>query len=246
MAQWEKFVAVGDNHGDMVSENDVDVFHDFVYDWKPKHRIHLGDNWDLRPLRSKATERDRASDVTKDWDAGKAFLLQYKPTIFLLGNHDNRIWKARDDANGSVRHYATQCVNEIEKLITTKQLPTKILPYHSRLGVFKLGDLSFVHGYHCGASACKRHAEVYGNVIFGHVHTVEQLPVPRLERAVARTPGCMADIDKLEYAENNTNTLRWSNGWAYGVVNIKTGKTIVWQAEKIDGAWILPTHVKIQ
>jgi predicted phosphodiesterase len=242
---WEKFVVVGDNHGDMCSEKDVDVLFDFVAEWKPKHRIHLGDNWDLRPLRAKATERDKASDTDKDWAAGKSFLLQYNPTVFLLGNHDNRIWKAREDANGAVRHYATQCVDEIKELIKTKKLATTIYPYHSRLGVYKLGDLSFVHGYHCGGMACRRHAEVYGNVIFGHVHTVEQLPVPRLERVVARTIGCLADIDKLEYAENNTNTLRWANGFGYGVVNTKTGNTIVWQAEKISGQWILPTHVKV-
>ena len=45
----------------------------------------------------------------------------------------------------------------------------------------------------------------------------------------------------MDYNSRMPNTLRQSHGWAYGVLNRATGAYHVWQAEKIDGQWILPT-----
>jgi hypothetical protein len=48
----------------------------------------------------------------------------------------------------------------------------------------------------------------------------------------------------MNYSSRNPTTLRQSNGFAYGLVNRKTGKYYVNQAERIDGHWYLPSDFK--
>ena len=46
-----RFVAFGDNHGDMADDEATDALCEFIKDYKPTVRVHLGDCFDFRSLR---------------------------------------------------------------------------------------------------------------------------------------------------------------------------------------------------
>lgn len=53
---WEKSIFIGCTHGDLVCNDNIKVFRKFMDDWKPKHRVHLGDAFDFRAIRKGAWE----------------------------------------------------------------------------------------------------------------------------------------------------------------------------------------------
>jgi hypothetical protein len=77
-----RFVAFGDNHGDMADENAVEALVEFIKDYKPTVRVHLGDCWWLRIRRRKTnivhnlgkdleTARKNRDEMLAAYDAGK-------------------------------------------------------------------------------------------------------------------------------------------------------------------------------
>ncbi len=52
-----RFIAFGDNHGDMVDPEAQDALLEFIKDYKPTVRVHLGDAFDFRsPLQSQSCD----------------------------------------------------------------------------------------------------------------------------------------------------------------------------------------------
>jgi hypothetical protein len=117
---------------------------------------------------------------------------------------------------------------------------TNIYPYDRRTGILRIGHLKVLHGFYAGLTAAKQHAQVYGSCLFGHVHDIQEHCIPRLERTVARSIGCLCRLD-MEYAAATPSSLRHAHGFAYGVVNEKTGDYFVVQAEEINGTWFTPS-----
>ena len=136
--------------------------------------------------------------------------------------------------------YADQCVGEITRELD--RMKCRSLPYHKRDGVLKLGHLKIIHGFACGIYAARQTALVYGSTLFGHVHTIDEHSIPGLDRRVARACGCLCTLD-MDYSARQPNTLRQANGWAYGVIDDRTGNYHVWQAEGINGKFITPTDL---
>jgi hypothetical protein len=98
-----------------------------------------------------------------------------------------------------------------------KRAGAKLWPYDARSGVLELGKLSVIHGFHTGASACATHSRIYGNVVFGHVHSVESFQTPGLKQREARAIGCLCKLN-MDYANRKTGKLRWAHGFAYGLL----------------------------
>lgn len=238
---FKRFVAVGDNHGDLIHKQDCKAFLSFVASYKPHYRIHLGDNYDFRNLRRGADPREEGDDMEPDLTAGGIFLDQFKPTHFLCGNHDHRLWKACDDARGLVRQYAKDGVAHIRKILGAA---CDFRPYHFRAGVLTIGDLNLLHGYHCGENATMQHARIYGRCIFGHLHRNDSAMARRMDEAEAVCVGGLGDHERMTYADARTATLAWGRGWAYGVINERTGKSATWTAKKIGTKWLLPETIK--
>lgn len=241
----KRFVVVADNHGDQVHEPTKKKFFEFIEDFKPDVRIHLGDNWDFSALRRGASDEDRASDLTDDWEQGIDFLNRFfdggEKRIFLRGNHDERIYRfAHDPCSAALRQYAQRGCDDIAKLV--KKLGVKMLPYDSQKGVYKLGSLTCIHGYHAGVGATAAHARVYGECVFGHVHAFDSTPVASLERRVARSIGCLARRD-MSYCSSQTGRLRWSNGWGYGFI-LPSGEYQFFEAESRDGNIFVANEIK--
>lgn len=238
MSEWQKFVVASDVHGDKQCARAVKVCLDFCRLWKPDLRILAGDLWDFRPLRKKACEDERRESMAKDYDAGMDFLRAFQPHFFLRGNHDERLYELAASDRGIESDYAIKAVLEIEKEL--KSLRCRMLPYHKRDGVLRLGHLKILHGFASGVYAARTHALVFGSCLFGHTHSIDEHAIPGLERRVARNIGALCQLD-LEYNSRQLGTLKQANGFAYGIVHKKSGEFRVWQAEEISGEWILPT-----
>jgi hypothetical protein len=225
----------------MMSKSSVSVLHNFVSDFKPDVRVFGGDLWDFRALRKGASEDEKRESMSKDYNAGLEFIKRYKPDYFLRGNHDERLWELAESDRGVISDYAMSGVVEIGDVL--KKMGCKMLPYHKRAGVLRIGSLKMLHGFACGIYAARTTALVYGSCLFGHVHTVDQHSIAGLDRRVARAVGALCSLD-MDYSARTPSTLRQANGFAFGVVHKKSGHYFVNQAERIDGKWLIPTEFK--
>ena len=237
-------MVVSDVHGNQQDEITVAAAIEFAKDFNPQIRVIAGDLWDFRQLRKGASDEEKAGTLETDWAAGiefaNAFFKGGKENHFLRGNHDERMWHHADACTGMMRDFARDGIKRIEGY--ARKWRSKMLPYDSALGILKIGSLSVIHGYHAGASAASMHARVYGNSIFGHVHTIESCAVPSLVPAEARSIGCLCKRD-MDYMANRTGKLRWGQGWAYGLV-FPDGTYVLNQARKIEGKFICATDFK--
>lgn len=245
MAKPERFIAVADNHGDMIDPETEAAIHAFIREFKPTVRAHLGDAFDFRCLRRGASEDELAESLTDDWDQGSEFLRKFfeggTKNLYLNGNHDQRIFKLADSSKGLAREYAKEGVARFEQLLKRCRVQSH-LPYDSRLGVLRLGNLKMVHGYSVGVGAASRMARAYGNVIFGHNHTVEVAAVDSDEGPKeARCIGCVCKTD-MPYNAHQLNKLRHSNGFAYGFL-LPGGDYQLFQARKINGRFYAASEI---
>lgn len=230
-----------DLHGDMQDPAANKVFFEFAKIWKPQIRVCGGDLWDMRPLRKGASEDERRESMRDDLNAGKKWFNEFKPTHFIRGNHDERLWELAESGVGVASDFAQEGVGEIEAMV--KFHKCHMLPYNKRTGILRLGHLKILHGFASGIYAARQHALVYGSCLFGHVHAIDEHAIAGLERRVARACGCLCRLD-MPYNARHMNTLKQAHGFVYGVINDKTGNYYVFQAEEIGGKWILPTGFK--
>ncbi len=237
---WQRFIAAFDVHGDKQDKQANEAFFKFTAQWKPHIRIFGGDLWDFRPLRSKANDEEKRESMKVDFEAGMDWLKRFKPDYFVRGNHDERLWDLKEADNGVRSDYAALGILEIEK--ETKSMGCRMLPYHKRDGLLRIGHLKVLHGFACGIYAARNTALVYGSCLFGHVHDITEHSIPGLERRVARSCACLCDLD-MPYAARTPNTLRQANGWAYGVINQRSGDYFCWQAEKVGKSFMIPSDI---
>jgi len=245
MKNAKRFVICSDIHGDEQDADAVASLHAFCDDFKPSIRVLAGDLWDFRNLRKGASDDEKAHSLEDDWQAGMDFADRFfkgaADAHLLRGNHDERLWELAEADRGVISDYAVSGIVEINSLI--KKMNCRMLPYHKRDGVLRIGSLKMLHGFSCGVFAARQTALIYGSCLFGHVHVVDQHSIAGLERRTARAVGCLCTLD-FDYSARNPSTLRQSNGFAFGMVSKTTGRYFVNQAERIDGKWLIPTEFK--
>lgn len=235
----QRFVCGADSHGDMIHAPTARAFLEFVADFKPSIKIHAGDFLDLRALRKGASEEDRQDGLTADVEMGLDFMARYKPTHTLRGNHDERLWDTADRSpNAQLREYCKLLRDRV--IDSLGDVP--LLPYCKRQGVLRFGSLKIIHGFHSGIYAARQAALVYGSVLMGHTHTIDHAPIPGIERRMGRVIGALCQLD-MPYNRAQANTLRQAHGWAYGFI-YPNGNYSVYQAEQINGRWMLPTEFR--
>lgn len=235
-----KFVFASDVHGDQQDPVANEALFKFIELFKPKLRVFGGDLWDFRAIRRNASEDERQESMSADYIAGVNWIKRFKPHYFIRGNHDERLWELAAKKKGPCSDYAFSGVLEVTLLL--EKLRCKMLPYHHRDGILRIGHLKMLHGFHSGINAARQTALVFGSSLFGHVHTIDEHSIPGLERRVARSVGCLCKLT-MEYNQRTPSALRHSHGFAYGIINEKTGAYHLWQAEEIDGQWITPTDI---
>jgi len=240
----QRFIVVSDNHGDMADAASVSALWSFIADWKPTIRAHAGDAFDFRNLRRGASDEEKAASLADDWEQGNDFLRRFfeggTSNHFLRGNHDERIYEFRNSCSGMLRDYASDGVKQLEGVV--KKCRAKMLPYDSDLGVLDLGNLSVIHGYHTGIGACRQHAQIYKNCIFGHTHSIDVASVASREPAEARSIGCLCRRD-MDYVNKKTGKLRWAQGWAYGLL-FPNGTYQLFQTRNLNGQFYAASEIK--
>ena len=239
--QWQRFVVVSDIHGDEADPKMVKAFHNFCDDYQPEIRVIAGDLWDFRPMRRGADSAERAESVNLDLMEGEIFIDKFKPTMFLRGNHDERLWDWCKDETGPLCDWANGLRKDIEKRL--KGLKCGMLPYNKRHGIYKIGHLHVLHGYACGIYASRKHAQIYGSCMYGHTHAVDQHSIEGLEQRTALNIGCLINLEQ-EYVRAKPGALRWENGWAFGVVHKKTGIYHPQQVRRVDNRLVYPTEFR--
>lgn len=240
MSKLIKFVAVGDNHGDIIDADVAKEFFKFVKKFKPDQRIHLGDCFDLRALRRGVSGQEEDESLVDDVKAGMDFIERYQPDTFLYGNHEDRLSQViSTSTNGMVKDYVIDLDNSIKNKLKSNGCK-KIYEYHAHEGVHALGNIRFVHGYTCGTRAVEEHAIHYapvaGAVIMGHLHSIQQTNAKRHGGAVGFSGGCLCRKEDMGYSKNRLATSKWGSGWLYGFVQGNDWK--VWQAHKVGKQFI--------
>lgn len=240
MSKLIKFVAVGDNHGDMIDKDVAKEFYSFLKKFNPDEVIHLGDCFDFRSIRRGAGRKEEDESLVADVKAGKDFISRIEPTVFLYGNHEDRLSQIiGSSSNGMMRDYCIDLDNDIKNTLK-RHGANKIYEYHADLGVHKLGKVKFVHGYTCGTRAVEEHAIHYaepsGAVIMGHLHSIQQVNAKKHGGAVGFSGGCVCQKKAMDYAKNRLATSKWGSGWTYGFVQGNDWK--VWQAHRMGKEFI--------
>lgn len=243
----KRFVIVGCSHGDMIDPVAEKAVLEFIKDFKPQIRTHLGDGFDFRNLRRGASDEEKAGSLQDDWDMGSDFLRRFyaggQINHYLGGNH---CWKRLNDftnaSNGVMRDYANDAMKKFRQLIEGR-CRAKLLPYDARLGILRMGHMKNVHGFFSGKNAPARHAAVFGNVIHAHTHAITVCPVES-DRGPeeARGIGCLCKVD-MEYNATQTNKLMHANGWAYGHL-YDEGTYDIFQARRLNDSFIAAHEIK--
>ena len=243
-----RFVAFGDNHGDMADPEAVDALCEFIKDYKPTVRVHLGDCFDFRSLRRGAgNDAEGAESLLADLEAGEEFLKRTKPTVYLWGNHEHRADNLMHSSGSAlVRDYCADLRERINRSAKAAGAKT-ILPYHAEKGVYRLGPVAFVHGYAHGINATpeqgKHYADRGGALIHGHTHTLSQVNLTKAEGGAAFSAGCLCQKEAMAYASHRLATSRWGSGFAAGWVDGTDWK--VWLVHKVGKSWIWQTDLRI-
>lgn len=234
----EPWVALFDTHGHHIDWPAANGALEFIKHFKPRRKIHGGDYSDLRALRLGATPDEAAEGLESDIDATVEFMTRFAPTDVLDGNHDYRLRRATDSKDAKLAEFAARLIVDLSDAMGK----ARRYPWDKRDGVLQMGDLRVIHGYHGGLTAAKQAAAVYGNVIQGHTHTIDVFAQPGIERRIGRCCGALCKLS-ADYNRGQANTLRQAHGFAYGVT-LKNGRNLVWQAERINGAWFLPSEFR--
>jgi len=217
MGKPKRFIVVSDIHGSQADNQATRATLSFTRDFNPDIRVIAGDLWDFSAIRKGASDDERQVSMRDDFDAGAdfadAFFEKGRENHLMLGNHDVRAHDLCHSPDAVLRDLGMKMVEDINYVASRNK--AKLWPYDSRYGVMEIGFLKVVHGYHTGASACAHHSRIYGNVIFGHVHSVEAFQTPGLKQQEARAIGCLCKLDQ-DYADRKTGKLRWAHGFAYG------------------------------
>ena len=225
-----EIIAMGDNHGILACPDTLDAIMEGVRRYKPKWRVHLGDNWDMTCLR-KGVDRDSKEaidNLEQDLDAGISWIRRYQPTHFLFGNHEWRAFELAQNTDSMSK--AKKAMDVIDKMKRElRAAGCKIIkPYDVRHGKVTIENVDFIHGFSHGRNALLQDWGTYGTpghgFAMGHLHREEQLNYQHINGGAAFLCGCAMDIDQASYALRRSATLRWQNGFLRFVTNGKTYK----------------------
>ena len=256
----ERFVFVSDSHGDLIDPQGEEAVVRFIKDFSPTIVGHGGDAFDFRCLRRGigADDEDGVEGLNEDISSGLSFLNKIfrsssiKEKFFLFGNHEHRLIKtARSNPRGFIREAASGMLENLESRIKGFGV-RKLVPYHSRVGVYSFGAINAVHGYATGLNAVRLHAATYARgkarcVLMGHIHRDEHSPASSTDDAEGYSSGTLAIFDEdgsMDYASGRIATLGWRQSFLAGFINRRTGAFMIFSIRKFGNTWIVPGTFK--
>ena len=235
-------MAVSCSHGHLADAKATKAALEFKKRWKPDLTLHLGDAIDLAALRAGAMRNpdagDRAASISEDFRAGLNFLRLLEPQVFLVGNHEFRLYEHQYSPNAIVSHCATSALAELHQHL--KDLRCQRIDYDIERGWKDVGGTLFGHGFMYSAQAVRDHVESLRKpIVIGHLHRVDRQSGRSIGAPVGWTIGCLANIGAMGYARRNRSTLAWQHGIAWGEYNDKNCIVNV-LSPTADGEWRFP------
>lgn len=238
-----RWVFASDLHGDHAHPPTLAALRHFIKDFKPHFRIFGGDLWDMRWISRHTTPTERAESTWPDIEAGLDFIDWFKPSVFMFGNHDARMFRAlRDSTHGVYRDHAKAAFEALDNSLPST---CRVVPYSVFSDDVAIGDCIFTHGFAHGANAARSHLGVWNKVVHGHTHTsgattLPGKPYPRKSYSV----GTLCELD-MQYNEAKMGSLAWENGWAYGF-SINGATHVLTPTVQADGTIVLPMDFNVQ
>lgn len=236
--KWDKLMAIGCTHGEYANQGAINAVLKFSQEFRPKHRIHLGDAWDTRALRTGARgSSDESAPLEGDLQAGRDFIRAYRPTVFTEGNHDARPRLLMEHHNTIVSECAKYVYQRMMEPI--KQCKALWIPWDV-WSHYEIGGYRFFHGVNYGRNYLRDTAMSFGNSVVAHAHRAGIAKGERLDCPTAYGVGTLADIHAMGYAATRTSTMAWSHGMVWGYVKGDKAHLNLHEWKRGETEWMLP------
>ena len=238
-------MAVGCSHGSRANKDALEAVLRFRERYRPVHVIHLGDAYDLAALRAGSlgnpNQSDAADDYMDDIEQGARFLGNLRPTVFCLGNHDERARQYLNHHNAVIRGFAEAVWERMLKPI--RKHAKVFIEKHGVLPDcwYTLGGFKWGHGTLYSENFLRDSAETWGNCVVAHAHRAGIAYGRRSDNPVAYSPGTLADLPAMEYAHRRRGTLAWSHGVVFGEVTNDAAQLYLHQWPQHEKQWTLPS-----
>jgi len=179
-----KFLAFGDTHCPLHDPDAVAWMLGQIVDYKPDVIVHVGDGFEADSASRWPSENDWTfTDELIALDGILKSVREVAPKkarlVFLPGNHDDNLLalhrldpKVRDLLDWRVRQYDKHDRFLNEELFTHWERPAQYINCRTR-GAWRIGQVTFCHGYECGQSAGDFESLYFGceNGLYIHGHT---------------------------------------------------------------------------
>jgi predicted phosphodiesterase len=205
----ERVLVIPDIHCPHQDDSAIAVVEDFAKDFKPHHTIMLGDLIDADAV-STFSRLTSQVDQLDEYRVANSVLDRLKPTVLLEGNHEERFRRP-----GALPVELWRLLEPARWFELSKR-KVRWVPYSSRKeDLFKIGKMSFVHGFYCNEFAVKNEALAFDCVCHGHTHRMAVFqPKSAHHKHTGFNVGCLC---KLDLAYTATCPPRgWVQGFAFG------------------------------
>lgn len=135
---------------------------DFLADFKPHIRVAGGD-WQTVDQVSHFNNESE-TDLADEFDMNRDAIERFGITHYLMGNHEERLERI------GMLDKRLRKVAGLQRNLQLSKLGIKLLPYHPRRGILKIGELKVLHGFFTNEYMAKKTASIYGTCVFGHAH----------------------------------------------------------------------------
>ena len=204
---WLGFDRHTPEHDPLVDE----IVTDFLADFKPHIRVAGGD-WQTVDQASHFNNESK-TDLVDEFQMNQDALKRFGITHYLEGNHEERLQRIGGALDPRIR----SCVN-LKKNLDLVKLGIRLLPYHPRKGILKIGELKILHGFWANEYMAKKTAGVYGTCVFGHGHRFQTFQSKQaFHDRVGFAIGMMGKVSP-SWIEHRA-PMGWAQGFAFGYLH---------------------------
>lgn len=184
---------------------------DFLRDFKPHIRVAGGD-WQTVDQVSKF-EDEGVTSLKEEFRLNRDALRAFGITYYLEGNHEERLRRIGTTIDPRLRS-----LMDLEENLQLKKLGIKLIPYHPKRGVLRIGHLKVLHGFFANEYVAKKTAGIYGSCVFGHCHRFQTFQSKQaFENNVGFAIGMLGNLNQ-SWADDKA-PMGWSQGFAFGYLH---------------------------
>jgi len=186
------------------------IVRDFLRDFKPSIRVAGGDWQSVDQVSAFDNEQD--IDLKDEFEQNERAIDEFGITHYLEGNHEERLRRVGTRLDRRLRSMVDLSGN-----LHLEDRGIKLLPYHPRLGILRLGHLKVLHGFFATEYLAKKTAGTYGTCAFGHAHRFQVFQSKEaFETHVGFSIGMLGSLEQAYVG--NRPPMGWSQGFAFGYI----------------------------